>query len=453
MRFSIVSDTKVGTSTPTAGTGLLLQNPQKVSGLWLGDPADFGDTPPATEGVGLRLIDPQGVSGLILGTPSYEVTSPVPVEAPTIEHFITNGSTTLYIDYRDNQTVPADSFVINVYKSGVLEQSINTTDNPYIITGLDPATTYRAIMLAVVGGLNSGPSVEEFATTAEVSDFVPDDHKSFEGISGTSALLNKNPLATDGFSSGINPSTPEFPSFSNDVAWTGTTSAKVPVKKFPTPTSGDEYYAWGADFSGTDGKAGVNDEYWWRVLVYFPVGFSWGSGGVSQRGEAIKMFRAYQKDAVIQPGGSTTGNWGYAIEYGGVDWNGGMSVTNGIGAQSIQSDFYDSVRNPWPDPGDNEYLGSSLPVGEWVNLEMYMRMGSNLDGVHRYYVNGTLVFEQAGINTTTTNGKTRKFALFTYWNDGAPKDQHCYIGDHCFTTSTPPNTDAFGRPIIGSWTP
>ena len=60
MRFCVVSDTKVGTGTPAAGAGLLLQNPQKATGLWLGVPTDFGDVPPCVGRYWIEVNQPAG---------------------------------------------------------------------------------------------------------------------------------------------------------------------------------------------------------------------------------------------------------------------------------------------------------------------------------------------------------------------------------------------------------
>ena len=52
MKAHIIASVDKESVADPVGAGLLLQNPQKVAGLWLGAPTDFGAAP-AGVGVGL----------------------------------------------------------------------------------------------------------------------------------------------------------------------------------------------------------------------------------------------------------------------------------------------------------------------------------------------------------------------------------------------------------------
>ena len=201
MKAHIIASVDKESVADPVGAGLLLQNPQKVAGLWLGAPTDFGAAP-AGVGVGLRLIDPQGESGLILGSPVIEVTPPIPVSPPTINSVVYVSDTSLGVYYFDNQTVPADSFNVTVTEVDVGEitgSPFSTTDTPYVATGLTVDTAYEFQMTAVVGEVQSGLSnAVQGTTTAPVVGDIDIAYDNFESGDLSYTGLNNNFYWTPG---------------------------------------------------------------------------------------------------------------------------------------------------------------------------------------------------------------------------------------------------------------
>jgi len=284
---------------------------------------------------------------------------------------------------------------------------------------------------------------------AAPAGFTPEIHRTFEGTPGELAIRDAN-----GFDGGVANANLQ-PVYSSDVSWHGTTSAKVAIQKFPHPQADRKYFSWGGFFR-TKGLVAHGGQYWCRILTYYPAGFSWRFDGTVQKpdgtvilpGEALKFMRlGLHKD------GSNLGDWGFYQMYGGTD-NKGMTVTCGIPAESIQKVFY--ARYPWQNSTPhhlNDELGPPIARGRCVNHEVYMKLDGNHNGVHRYYVDGQLVFEETGVNTSVAGAVVGDIRIFTYWNAGAPQDQHCYVGDFVFSTGTPPNAGSDGNPIIGDWIP
>src|SRR5690625_7783165 len=68
----------------------------------------------------------------------------------------------------------------------------------------------------------------------------------------------------------------------------------------------------------------------------------------------------------------------------------------------------------------------------------------------RIWKNGRLL---ANISDRKTLGAADDYSdralLFTYWNGGAPKDQHMYVDEITITTDIPDNVDEQGNPYLG----
>lgn len=96
-----------------------------------------------------------------------------------------------------------------------------------------------------------------------------------------------------------------------------------------------------------------------------------------------------------------------------------------------------------------------LVSDNWMRVEQYVHLdnipsseGGN--GHVKLWVDGQLIVDE-GQAQTISNSQVivESLYLFTYWNGGAPQDQHLYI-DHLVMTNERPNeTDEWGNYILG----
>lgn len=127
---------------------------------------------PVPQGVGLLLANPRTATGYRLADPTGEVAPPVPVSAPTITYWQSAGTTSMYIQWVDNQVNPSDAFLINVSLGGSpvagspfrVTNTGGSVDN-YTVAGLSPGTSYTAQMVAEAGGDTSPLSNSATAST------------------------------------------------------------------------------------------------------------------------------------------------------------------------------------------------------------------------------------------------------------------------------------------------
>jgi hypothetical protein len=96
-----------------------------------------------------------------------------------------------------------------------------------------------------------------------------------------------------------------------------------------------------------------------------------------------------------------------------------------------------------------------LPINRWVTIEAHVRWAGDDSGFVRYFMDGSLVEEQTGVQTLTNHSdKVVQFLLFTYWNspDGSERpadDQSVDIEDITLADSfDPPPIRANGFPMI-----
>lgn len=68
----------------------------------------------------------------------------------------------------------------------------------------------------------------------------------------------------------------------------------------------------------------------------------------------------------------------------------------------------------------------------------------------RFWRNGILIADITDRRTLEyDDANSTRALLFTYWNGGAPKDQHMYADEIIITNETPSNTDAHGNRYLG----
>lgn len=155
------------------GTGLLVANPQTVTGTRFADPQGIVDVPGAGEG--LLVADPQTNSGTRFIDPRGLLPPVTPVNAPTITNLTTIGSTSLRMTWQDNQTNPSDEFIVYCV---VTSNQTNAPGYPLTIinsplqdmldiTALDVNTEYTVTMVAKEGDEQSPLSNARSATTLD----------------------------------------------------------------------------------------------------------------------------------------------------------------------------------------------------------------------------------------------------------------------------------------------
>ncbi len=76
------------------------------------------------------------------------------------------------------------------------------------------------------------------------------------------------------------------------------------------------------------------------------------------------------------------------------------------------------------------------------------------EGRVRIWRDDELIFDRTDVPTITEDqGTINSFLLFTYWNNETPPNNHVFVDDLVIATSAspPPNVDASGHAVIGSW--
>ena len=164
--------------------------------------------------------------------------------------------------------------------------------------------------------------------------------------------------------------------------------------------------------------------------TYFPAGFDHYAYG---EGNRLKFLRIH----TLTAGGS---NIGYNDLY--------------FSAKSVTTPFafiYEGAPN-WVTMGKLD----DLPVQDtWESYEMAV----TLDTVPvanggkarvRIWKNGELLKDITDrITLKHEDAYANRALLFTYWNGGAPKDQHMYVDEITVTNEVPSRRDSQGNPYIG----
>ncbi len=196
--------------------------------------------------------------------------------------------------------------------------------------------------------------------------------------------------------------------FSSDRAMSGTGSAKMAWQK------GNEGFA--ADHGNISMPNVTNGgEFWARGYFYFASPWSW----ISNTGtySVIKVLR-------------------------GVSDSGGMP--------SIFSDSNGSIVLS-NEPASRQFITkSSLDIGKWVCLEMYVKVSSSSSGIIRIWKDGVMVAEDIGYKTIAlSNNYINSIQVMSNWNNAPSQNQTQYIDEFVVTTDTPSNVDSLGNPMIG----
>lgn len=98
-----------------------------------------------------------------------------------------------------------------------------------------------------------------------------------------------------------------------------------------------------------------------------------------------------------------------------------------------------------------------IPRGKWFRFELYAYLDDvpqNQGGqaTVRAWLDDKLLTQDYEVYTLSNATATAKaLYLFTYWNGGAPKDQHVFVDDIVITNEQPAGRDAYSNPMIGAW--
>lgn len=201
-------------------------------------------------------------------------------------------------------------------------------------------------------------------------------------------------------------------------------SARISIKKGQTG-----YGHWGGEFRFPE-KVYKGSTIWFLVHTYMPADFDHHAYG---EGSRLKFLR-------IQTLKSNGDSRGYNDLY-----------FDMLGAEQPYKWIYEG-ENRWSDVGSR----NNPPKKEqWQSYEMAV----TLDNIPkskggqaqvRIWKNGVLLAEiEDRMTLARADDYSDRALLFTYWNGGAPKDQHMYVDEITITTDTPPGTDAHGNPFIG----
>jgi len=191
----------------------------------------------------------------------------------------------------------------------------------------------------------------------------------------------------------------------------------------------DGFSEWGGVWS-LPKQLGEGDEFWYRVWVFYPNGFSFNCKGCS---EGIKFMRTRTQ----AQSGEFEGSWDYYIR------NDGPLMATGVNSKT----FYSNV------PSDERRgIGEPVTTGTWHAYEHYIKFSSTPGkGVIRAWQDGKLIFEHTATATLkSSTSVVRDASIWTYWNNLAPTTQSAYFDDVVMTNERPSNTDEHGNPYIGT---
>jgi hypothetical protein len=181
---------------------------------------------------------------------------------------------------------------------------------------------------------------------------------------------------------------------------------------------------WGANFvAARVGGTTVPNEFWWSWWIHLP------SGGFDLTGNPIYKFMRLQTDT-----GTVLWRW---------KSGGGYDVVTTVGG-TVSAEAFGDAGNSWRNGYD-----------EWAQYEIYIRVSAT-DPEIRCYRNGSVIFESSSLPTSIGSGGVRRWQFVPEMHGLDPeRDLTSYYTHLVITDSTapPPNRDAAGRPIIGSWTP
>jgi len=208
----------------------------------------------------------------------------------------------------------------------------------------------------------------------------------------------------------------------SDPVFKGEQAASVSIKSGKTG-----FGSWGGIFYFPEDLS-EGDELWYQVNILFPDGWDFDCGGCT---EGVKFMRIHTESRA----GNNEGYHTILIK-GGAQ-GGKLSVNTEIDS---------------PDFKYNRGLGQDVTRDSWHTYEMYIKFSSG-NGIYRVWKDGVLLDEQF-INTLNTfTSKSNAAYLFTYWNNGSPKDQTAFVDEIKITNERPRNRDSNGNFFIGTKSP
>ncbi len=216
--------------------------------------------------------------------------------------------------------------------------------------------------------------------------------------------------------------------YASSPAISGSQSASVFAKQGSTG-----FGVWGGGFDfPQDLKEG--DTIWARLNVYYPSGWTFDCSPCTQ---GVKFMRIHTKSS----GGSNEGYHSNLIKGGST---GGLITAD---SEVNGSPFWINNNNG----AGLRNLGTPAGRNQWITYEMQIKFHSKTNqGIYRIWQDGNLIFED--LKTATLRSSTSSADLiyiYSYWNNGAPKDQTSYIDDIVITNEIPGRTDSNGNSYIG----
>jgi hypothetical protein len=243
--------------------------------------------------------------------------------------------------------------------------------------------------------------------------------------------------------------------YDDTYAKTGSQSLKITAAAGePYPTCGGDTY-----FGGYQAFAipiPIGNTVWYRAYLYFPSTFSWGY--------------------VFQSGTDSTE--GSNCGFGGADGNGPlkfMRLSPTTGTSRIYLQPYCQRRNvaqpsgnitriiseTGPTFADLDNADGKVLIGEWVALQIAVKVASDSSGFIRYWLNDNYIGEATG-PTVSSGNSLAHWGFGTYWNgvhytDGSAGREDFWVDEVICATDIEgygaPNTlDSGGRPYITSTT-
>lgn len=73
-------------------------------------------------------------------------------------------------------------------------------------------------------------------------------------------------------------------------------------------------------------------------------------------------------------------------------------------------------------------FGLPLRANKWEQYSVYIKLHSDpLIGQYKVYQNGSLIYQRTGKTLLTPTSYADYSYIFTYWNEGSPKNQHMFV--------------------------
>ena len=202
--------------------------------------------------------------------------------------------------------------------------------------------------------------------------------------------------------------------YSNEQAYSGTTSGKMTIKTTDSESQGGSggFGRWGGIVNFPN-KLYKGDELFLRFRMYYPSGFNhYTSGG----GDHIKFFRIRSMHA-------DNSNAGYIDVY----WDNKTSSTT--------LKFIKEGVNKWYNVSNS----TDYPhlFDQWITYNVHYILDNDpTKGRVRIWQNNDLLIDQSLSTLLNPEDWAKDFYLFTYWNGEVPQNQSCYVDDIKLTSDS-----------------